>query len=92
MNGRLEYERVTPIEAHSLVKIVESRTLVHMLSNNSLCLRSMHKYMLLFLVLAVNSDWFQILCKYTLLLQPPVLALYYHDNYNTVGPVLIARI
>ena len=40
-NGRLEEERVTPIKAHSLAKIIESRTLGHMLSNSGLCLHSM---------------------------------------------------
>ena len=33
---RLEYEGVTLIEAHSLVKMIKNRIPVHMLSNNSL--------------------------------------------------------
>ena len=32
------------------------------------------QYVLLFLVLTVNSDQFQILWNYTLLLKPPILA------------------
>ena len=39
-NGRLEEERVTPIEAHSLVKIIELLLKIehrYMLSNNGLC-------------------------------------------------------
>ena len=45
-----------------------------MLSNNGLCLHVAVQYMLLvFLVLAVNFDRFQILQSYMLLLKPPVL-------------------
>ena len=43
-NGQLEYERVTPMEARSPVKIIElylNKTPCHVLSNNNLCLRSM---------------------------------------------------
>ena len=36
-----------------------------MLSNNHLCLGTDAQYMLLFLVLAVNSDWFRISCTYS---------------------------
>ena len=43
-----------------------------MLSNNGLSLYGM-QYVLLFLVLVVNSDWFQSLQSYMLLLKPPVL-------------------
>ena len=40
-----------------------------MLSNNGLCLHTAVQYMLLFLVLAVNSTWFQAARFYALLLQ-----------------------
>ena len=43
-----------------------------MLSNNGLSLYGM-QYVLLFLVLVVNSDQFQSLQSYMLLLKPPVL-------------------
>ena len=39
-----------------------------MLSNNGLCLRTAVQYVLLFLGLAENSDCFQIVRSYTLLL------------------------
>ena len=39
------------------------------------------QYMLLFLVLAVNSDQFQILRSYTLLLKPPILKRSYRFYY-----------
>ena len=44
-NRRLENERVTPIEARSPSKLLnrtKNRTPGHMLSNNGLCLHSMH--------------------------------------------------
>ena len=44
-----------------LLNLNKNRTPGHMVSNNDLCLRSAVQYMLLFLVLAVNSDRFQIL-------------------------------
>ena len=58
--------RVTPIEAHSPIKIIE------LLRNSGLCLHTAAQYKLLFLVLAVISNWFQILRSYTLLLKPLV--------------------
>ena len=64
------YVCVTPIEARSLVKITDhtrNRTLGHMRSNNGLCLQHA-QYVLLFLVLAVNSNQFKILRSDTLLL------------------------
>ena len=36
-----------------------------MLNNSRLCLHTAAQYLLLFLVLAVNSDRFQIVCSYT---------------------------
>ena len=42
-----------------------------------------YEYVLLFLVLAVNSDWFQILGSYTLLLQPPTLMWSYLPKCNS---------
>ena len=44
-----------------------------MLSNNGLCLRAAAQYVLLFIVLVINSDRFQILRSYMLLLKPPIL-------------------
>ena len=38
------------------------------------------QYVLLFLVLVANSDWFQILQSYTLLLKPPVFMHPYVKN------------
>ena len=52
-NGRLEEERVTPIEAYSPVKIIELLLKIehwHMLSNNRLCLCAAAQYVLLFIV------------------------------------------
>ena len=47
-----------------------------MLSNNGLCLHAAAEYVLLFVVLAVNSDQFQSLGNYTLLLKPLILTLF----------------
>ena len=71
-NGWLEKECVTPIEAHSLVNIIPK------IEHPVTCLATMaYVYVqlcaVLFLVLAVNSEWFQILQSYMLLLKPPVL-------------------
>ena len=44
-----------------------------MLSNNHICQYTDAQYVLLFLVLAVNSDQFRILRSYMLLLHPLVL-------------------
>ena len=69
-----------PIEAHivrsKLLNRTENRTPGHIISNSGLCLRAAAQYVLLFLVLAVNSDRFQILRSYTLLLKPPILMCY----------------
>ena len=40
--------------------LIENRSPGHVLSNNGLCLQAAVQYVLLFLALAVNSDWFQI--------------------------------
>jgi len=55
-----------------------------MLSNNGLYLRGDAQYMLLFLVLVGNSNWFRILHSDTLLLQPPVLmrSCFQHSSMN----------
>ena len=48
-----------------------------MLSNNGLCLHAAVQYMLLYLAQVVNSNQFQILWSYTLLLNPSLYALVY---------------
>ena len=58
-----------------LLNCTKNRTSGYMLSNIGACLGVAVQYMLLFLVLAVNSDQFQILQSYTLLLKPPVLMI-----------------
>ena len=42
INGRLEYEYVTPIVWSKLLNCAKNRTAGHMLSNNGLSLRSMY--------------------------------------------------
>ena len=64
---------VTPIEAHTPVKIIkltQNKTPGHILSNNALCLRSSAQYMLLFLVLAGNFKFMEL---YTLILKLVIL-------------------
>ena len=51
----------------------KNRTPCHMLSNNGLCLCIVPQYLLLFFGLAVNSDRFQILMGYMVLLKLPIL-------------------
>ena len=63
-NGQLESR---------LLNHTKNRTSGYTLSNTGLYLRAAAQYVLLFLVLAVNYDWFQILQSYTLLLKPPIL-------------------
>ena len=73
-NGRLQQECVTSIVQLNCTK---NRPPGHVLSNNGLCLCTAVQYVLLSLVLVVNSDQFQILWSYTLLLKPPVLMCSY---------------
>ena len=61
-----------PIEARSPVKIIENRTLSHVLSNNGLCFAVWLVHAAIFSI-GNNSDQFQILRSYTLLLQLLVL-------------------
>ena len=60
-----------PIVWSKLLKHAKNRTPGHVLSNKGLCLCAAAQYMLLFLVVAVNSNQFQIVRSYMLLL--PVL-------------------
>ena len=48
----------------NLLNCAKNRTPDHVLSNNDLCLQAAMQYVLLFLVLALNSDQFQILWSY----------------------------
>ena len=50
----------------------------------SLCLHAAVQCMLLFLVQAVNSDRFQILQSYMLLLKPPVLMCFWRSKIREV--------
>ena len=56
-----------------------------MLSNNGLCLHAAAQYMLLFLVLVVNSDWFQIVRSWLSIL----MRSWYHAIYRNVHVNLI---
>ena len=63
-----------------IIQLTNSRSVLniysghcHVLSNNHICQYTDAQYVLLFLVLAVNSDQFRILRSYMLLLHPLVL-------------------
>ena len=56
-------------------------------TNNDLRLHAAAQYILLILVLAVNSDRFQMLQSYTLLLKPPILM---HSCFLSAGLVAMA--
>ena len=55
-----------------------------MLSNSGLCLRTAVQYVLLFSVLAVNLNRFQILQSYMVLLKPLVLLRSYFEYSSLV--------
>ena len=74
---------VTPIEAHSPVKMIEpyeKQNTRQVLSNNDLCLRSMHSMCYYFLVRFNNSERFQILHTLTQAAHSYVLLLLNHDH------------